>query len=64
MFSQLTSKISNLYHSLTGKNTFTEEVLLNLLQDLKESLLESDVNFQVVQSFLKNLEQNLKWRKM
>lgn len=59
MFSQLTSKISNLYHSLTGKNTFTEEVLFNLLQDLKESLLESDVNFQVVQSLLKNLEQKL-----
>lgn len=63
MFSQLTSKISNLYHSLTGKYTFSEDVLTPLLQDLKESLLESDVNYQVVQKILENLQQKLLHKK-
>ena len=55
MFDFLSSKFSNLFSRLTGQNKLTEQNMQETLHKVKESLLEADVPYQLVENFLKEV---------
>ncbi len=59
MFDQITNKIYSVYEKIKGQAKFSEENLKDLLQELKETLLDSDVNIKVVHSFLEKIKTSL-----
>ncbi len=56
-FESLTDKLQNIFKSLRGKGRLTEEDVKLALKEVKMALLEADVNFKVVKSFVKTVEE-------
>ena len=56
MFSQLSGKLLKSIKSLSGKGRITEANIQEALKDIRMSLLEADVNFKVVKSFIENIK--------
>jgi signal recognition particle subunit SRP54 len=52
MFDFLSNKFSNLFSRLTGQNRLTEHNMQETLQKVKDALLEADVPYQLVETFL------------
>lgn len=52
MFDFLSKKFSSLFSSITGKGVLTEEAVDTALSTVKDSLLEADVPYDVVQAFV------------
>ena len=52
-FDNLTEKLQNVFKNLRGKGRLTEEDVKIALKEVKMALLEADVNFKVVKSFIK-----------
>jgi signal recognition particle subunit SRP54 len=52
MFNFLTNKISDIFGSLTGKNKLTAGNIDVVLNDIKDSLLQADVPYQVVEQLV------------
>jgi len=51
MFETLSEKLQNALKHLRGKNVLTEEDVAQALKEIRQALLEADVNFQVAKSF-------------
>ena len=55
-FDSLTEKLQNVFRNLRSKGRLTEEDVKAALREVKMALLEADVNFKVVKSFIKNVQ--------
>lgn len=56
-FNNLTDKLQNIFKNLKGKGKLKEEDVKLALKEIKMVLLEADVNFKVVKSFIKSIEE-------
>ncbi|MBP7854316.1 signal recognition particle protein [Candidatus Babeliales bacterium] len=59
MFDSLSEKFSSIVSSITGKSHFSEQNLEQVLIQIQETLLESDVSYQVVQDFIDSVKKEL-----
>ncbi len=59
MFDFLTKKFSGIFASLTGKSTLTEQNLEAVLEQIKDSLLQSDVAYESVQTFVDGVKREV-----
>ena len=56
-FDSLTEKLQNVFRSLRSKGRLTEDDVKAALREVKMALLEADVNFKVVKSFIKDVQE-------
>ena len=56
-FDSLTEKLQNVFRNLRSKGRLTEEDVKAALREVKMALLEADVNFKVVKSFIKDVQE-------
>ncbi len=56
-FESLTEKLQNVFKGLRSKGMLTEADVKASLKEVKMALLEADVNFKVVKSFVKSIEE-------
>lgn len=56
-FDNLTAKLQNVFKGLRSKGRLTEEDVKAALKEVKMALLEADVNFKVVKSFIKSVQE-------
>lgn len=54
-FESLTSKLQNVFKNLRSKGRLTEADVKEAMKEVKRALLEADVNFRVVKSFIKTV---------
>lgn len=64
MFDFLSNKFSNLFSRLTGQNKLTEHNMQETLQKVKDALLEADVPYQLVETFLKEVSDEVVGQKV
>ena len=57
MFGTLTEKFQNLFHSISGKTTLTEESIADAVREVRLALLDADVNYSVVSQFIKKVKE-------
>jgi signal recognition particle subunit SRP54 len=57
MFENLQDKFSRVFKDLRGHGKVTEANIQDALKDVRMSLLEADVNFRVVRTFLKQVQE-------
>ncbi len=57
MFGALTDKFQNLFSSLRGKKTLTEDNIAEAVREVRLALLDADVNFTVVSHFVKRVKE-------
>ncbi len=57
MFESLSDKLQNITRKLRGTARITEKDLKEMLREVKLALLEADVNYLVVKSFIKSVEE-------
>lgn len=57
MFGALTDKLQNLFQSLRGKKTLTEDNISDAVREVRLALLDADVNFTVVSAFVKRVKE-------
>ena len=55
-FENLSDKLQNIFKNLRGKGRLTEQDVKLALKEVKMALLEADVNFRVVKTFIKEVE--------
>ena len=55
-FDSLTEKLQNVFKNLRSKGRLTEDDVKAALKEVKMALLEADVNFKVVKSFVKEVQ--------
>ncbi len=56
-FESLTDKLQNVFKNLRSKGRLTEADVKSALREVKMALLEADVNFKVVKTFIKSVEE-------
>ena len=56
-FESLSEKLQNVFKNLRGKGRLTEADVKEALKEVRMALLEADVNFKVVKSFTKSVEE-------
>ncbi len=56
-FDSLSEKLQNVFKNLRGKGRLTENDVKAALKEVKMALLEADVNFKVVKSFVKDIQE-------
>lgn len=56
-FESLSEKLQNVFKNLRGKGRLTEADVKTALKEVKMALLEADVNFKVVKTFIKSVEE-------
>ena len=57
MFNSLGDKIQDTFKKLTGKGKLTEKDIDSALREIRMALLEADVNYKVVKSFLADVKE-------
>jgi len=57
MFDQLTQSLQTTFKNLRGQGTLTEKNIQDALREVRMALLEADVHFQVVKTFVKNIRE-------
>ena len=53
----MTEKLQNVFKNLRSKGRLTEDDVKAALKEVKMALLEADVNFKVVKSFVKEVQE-------
>lgn len=56
-FDSLSEKLQNIFKSLRGKGKLSESDVKAAMKEVKMALLEADVNFKVVKTFIKGVEE-------
>ena len=64
MFDFLANKFSSIFSNLTGNAKLTEKNIDDSLKKVKEALLEADVPFTVVDTFLSDVKQEVLGQKV
>ena len=54
-FEGIASKLQNVFKKLTGRGKLSEKDLKEAMREVKLALLEADVNFNVVKTFIKSV---------
>jgi signal recognition particle subunit SRP54 len=54
-FESLTDKLQSIFKNLRGKGRLTEDDVKQAMKEVRRALLEADVNFRVVKSFIKTV---------
>ena len=57
MFETLSDKLQNVFKKLSGKGSLTEKDVDEALREVRLALLEADVNFKVVRTFIANVRE-------
>lgn len=57
MFGALTDKLQNLFSSLRGKKSLTEDSVADAVREVRLALLDADVNYAVVTQFVKRVKE-------
>ncbi len=57
MLGALTTKLQNVFSSLTGKKRLTEENISEAVNDVRLALLEADVNYSVTKTLVKQIRE-------
>lgn len=57
MLGKLTEKMQSLFASIAGKKKLTEENIADATRDVRLALLEADVHFEVVKTFIKRVKE-------
>ena len=57
MFEQLSQKLTSSLKKIKGSSRLREDNIKQTLLEVKRALLEADVNFRVVKSFLKSVQE-------
>ena len=52
MFESITSKFSGVMRTLSGKGKITEKNVRDAVEEIKDALLDADVNLRVVRRFV------------
>jgi signal recognition particle subunit SRP54 len=58
MFENLTGKFQDAFRKLTGKGKLSESNMSEALSDIRNALLDADVNYQIVQDFMEDVRQS------
>ncbi len=56
MFGSLTEKFSGIFSNFAGKKRLTEENITDAIREVRLALLEADVNYAVVKTFIKRVK--------
>lgn len=56
-FDSLTEKLQTVFRNLRSKGRLTEDDVKEAMKEIKRALLAADVNFKVVKSFIKNVQE-------
>lgn len=64
MFDFLSSKFSSIFSRLSKKGTLTEDAMKDTLDHVRQALLEADVPYDVVESFVISVKQELVGKKI
>ncbi len=56
-FESLTSKLNQAFKNLSGQGKLTEKNMNEMLKEVRMSLLEADVNYRVVKTFIENVKE-------
>ena len=59
MFETLTEKFSSVIYKLNNKGRLTQDDIDEVLKDIRLALLDADVNFKVVKSFIKSVKEKI-----
>lgn len=62
MFDSLKDKFDNIFDALKGKSTLREDDIDLAMREIRRALLEADVNFKVVKSFIASVKEKAKGR--
>lgn len=57
MFSALTDRLNNVFRSISGRGTISQENIRTAMGDVRTALLEADVNIQVVREFCDKVQE-------
>jgi signal recognition particle subunit SRP54 len=57
MFGSLTEKFQQMFSSLMGKKTLTEDNISDAIRQVRLALLDADVNYSVVSNFVKRVKE-------
>ena len=57
MFESLTEKLQNTFKKLSGHGKLTEKNITDALREVRLALLEADVNFKIVRSFINDVRE-------
>lgn len=56
-FESLTNKLNQAFKNLSGQGKLTEKNMNEMLKEVRMSLLEADVNYRVVKTFIENVKE-------
>ncbi len=57
MFESLTNRLESAFERLRGRGTVTEGDLKEVMREVRQALLEADVNFKLVKQFVANVQE-------
>ena len=57
-FESLSEKLQGVFKNLRSKGRLTEDDVKAAMREVKRALLEADVNFKVVKTFIKSVQEN------
>ena len=64
MFEQIQSRLDKVLTAIKGQGKITENNIDEALRDVRRALLEADVNYKVVKSFIEGVKSKAKGEKV
>ena len=64
MFEQIQSRLNKVLTTIKGEGKMTEANINSALRDVRRALLEADVNYKVVESFISRVKDKSKGKKV
>ena len=64
MFEQIQSRLNKVLTNIRGEGKITESNIDSALRDVRRALLEADVNYKVVKSFISRVKEQSKGKKV
>ena len=64
MFGQITEKFQNILRSVRGFGVITDDNIKSTVREVRKTLIDGDVNFKVVKSFISNIEKKAQGTKL
>ena len=64
MFNQITEKFQNILQNVRGFGTITDDNIKSTVRDVRKALIDADVNFKVVKSFISKIEKQAQGTKV
>ncbi len=63
-FESLSDKLNTTFRNLSGKGKLTEKNMEDILVEIRKAMIESDVNYRVVNTFLQNVKEKMLGQKV